>query len=248
MYALRRKEELEDEQWMLRKNKWKAVLLSIPTSFREIGGDSPDVWVQAWNRRQSVKQEHESMSRTAMQLTLEIDQFRVMVEQLPSVRSKLQPGQLMVEFAQLGLVSVQGGKKDDENEGKLTGNLISQALAVKKGILSSERAVEILLELEASYGTRSPFHQMSRLHLASTKPSTNHMRDWMLECVLDWLSHDLLQLGDISNSTFAGTKHTCGLIALFELKKKASLILNNCLSMLSLLTVNMHFLHLADRS
>ena len=199
-------------------------MLSIPASFRD-GNDpsQPDqVWVQAFNRRQSIKQEHESMSRTAMQMAIEIDQFKTMCEGLPTCKGKLQPAQLLQEFSNMGLLSVQGGKKEEDNEGKLTMNLISQALAVKKGILSSSRAVEILLEMETSYGTRSPFHQMSRLYIASSKPSTSHMRDWVLECLWDWLSNDLLQLGDISNSGLSGTKHSCGLVSLFELKKKAS--------------------------
>ena len=169
-----------------------------------------------------MKQEHESMSRTAMQMAIEIDQFRTMVEALPGSKGKLQASQLLQEFVVMGLASVHGGKKEDDNEGKLTVNLISQCLAVKKGILSSERAVEILLEMENCYGTRSPFHQLSRLYIVSTKPTTNQMRDWVMESLWDWLSYDLLQLGDISYSSFAGTKHTCGLVALFEIKKKAS--------------------------
>ena len=157
-----------------------------------------------------------------MQMAIEIDQFRTMVEALPGSKGKLQASQLLQEFVVMGLASVHGGKKEDDNEGKLTVNLISQCLAVKKGILSSERAVEILLEMENCYGTRSPFHQLSRLYIVSTKPSTNQMRDWVMESLWDWLSYDLLQLGDISYSSFAGTKHTCGLVALFEIKKKAS--------------------------
>lgn len=160
------------------------------------------------------------MSRTAMQVAIEIDQFRTICEALPTSKGRLPPSQLAQEFALLGLQSVQGGKKEDENEGKLTPNLISQALAVKKGILSSARAVEILLELEASYGTRSPFHQMSRLHIASTKPSSSQMRDWVMESLFDWLSNDLLEIGEISKTSLNGDKHHTGLVGLFELKKK----------------------------
>ena len=102
----------------------------------------------------------------------------------PGCKGRLQPAQLAQEFVKLWLASVQGGtRQDGEDDGRLTANLISQALAVKKGILGSPRAVEILLEMEAAYGgTRSPFQHMSRLHVASTKPSTPHMRDWVLEC------------------------------------------------------------------
>lgn len=164
------------------------------------------------------------MTRTAMQLAIEIDQFKTMCESLPTSKGKLQPAQLAEEFVNMGLLSVQGGRKDEDNDGKLTANLITQALAVKKGILSSTRGVEILLEMETSYGTRSPFHQMSRLHIISTKPSSSQMREWVSESLSDWLSQDLLQLGDISKSSLAGDKHHTGFIQLFELKKKASFV------------------------
>lgn len=196
----------------------------MPVSFIQVddADDEPDsLWVKAFNRRQTLKQEHESMSRTAMQVAIEIDQFKTMCEALSTCKGKLTPLQLAKEFTNLGLQSVQGGKKDEDNDGKLTPNLIKEALAVKRGIMSSPRAVEILLELEASYGTRSPFHQLSRLHILSTKPSTSQMRDWVLESLLDCLSHDLLQAGDISKAALAGDKHHGGLVTLFELKKKA---------------------------
>ena len=197
-------------------------MLSVPASFVEIKDPlhGHNVWVQAFNRRQSVKQEHESMSRTAMQIAVEIDQFKTMCESLPTCKTKLQPPQLVQELLGLGLQPVQGGRKEDDSDGKITVNLVTQALAVKKGILSSSRAVELLLELEASYGTRSPFHAMSRLHILSTKPSTTQMRDWVLESVRDGLAYDLLQIGEISKGSLSGDKHHTGLVALFELKKR----------------------------
>lgn len=83
------KGELTPDDWTKRKDKWRAVLLSIPASFRDFNDpEQPDqVWVQAFNRRQSVKQEHESMSRTAMQMAIEIDQFRTMLEALPGSKA-----------------------------------------------------------------------------------------------------------------------------------------------------------------
>ena len=199
------------------------MLLSVPASFVETQDplQGHNVWVEAFNRRQAVKQEHESISRTAMQIAVEIDQFKTMCESLPSCKSKLQPAQLVQELHTLGLLSVQGGRKEDDSDGKITVNLVTQALAVKKGILSSARAVELLLELEQLYGTRSPFHQMSRLHVLSTKPSTNQMRDWVLESLHDGLAYDVLQIGEISKGSLSGDKHHTGLVGLFEMKKKA---------------------------
>ena len=227
---------MKAEEWDAWRAKWKSCMLSIPVSILDSNSENePDrVWVQAFNRRQTVRQEHESLVRTAMQTALEIDQFRVICENQPGCKGRLQPAQLAEEFVKLGLASVQGGtRKDGEDDGRLTANLISTALAVKKGILGSPRAVEILLEMEAVYGTRSPFHHMSRLHAASTKPSTPHMRDWVLECLWDCLQQNAVEAGDISKSSLTGDKHHVGMVALFELKKKARavkvfLVYQNC--------------------
>ena len=141
---------MEADQWEAWRAKWKSCLLSIPVSIMDANSeiDADRVWVKAFNRRQSVRQDHESLVRTAMQTAIEIDQFRVICENQPSCKGRLQPSQLAQEFVKLGLASVQGGgKKEGEDDGRLTANLISQALAVKKGILGSPRAVEILLEM-----------------------------------------------------------------------------------------------------
>lgn len=202
---------METGQWEAWRAKWKSCLLSIPVSILNSNSEhDPDrVWVKAFNRRQTVRQAHESLSRTAMQTAIEIEQFRMICEDHPACKGRLQPAQLAQEFVKLGLASVQGGgRKDGEDDGRLTANLISQALAMKKGILSSPRAVEILLEMETAYGTRSPFHHMSRLHVASTKPSNAHMRDWSLECLWDWLQHDLLQASDITKAFWPATSIT----------------------------------------
>eukprot|EP00435_Cladocopium_sp_Y103_P041676 s3895_g11.t1 len=215
------KDTLDEDAWDRCRQMWKSVMLSIPVSMLDSNqDDEPDrVWVQAFNRRQSLKQDHESMVRTAMQTAIEIDQFRTIAESQPGSKGRLQPAQLAEEFVELGLVSVQGGgRKDDDNDGKLTPNLISQALACKKGILSSPRAVEILLEMESAYGTRSPFLRMSCLHVASTKPSTFQMRDWTFELLWDSLSHDLLKPGKISKTSLAGDKHHTGLDLTFGRK------------------------------
>ena len=219
----RRKDELSDEQWKEWKDQWRSVLLSVPAAFVETQDplQGHNVWVEAFNRRQAVKQEHESMSRTAMQIAVEIDQFKTMCESLPTCKAKLQPAQLVQELQNLGLVSVVGGRKEDDSDSRITVNLVTQALSVKKGILSSARSVELLLELEALYGTRSPFHQMSRLHVLSTKPSTTQLRDWVLESLVDGLTYDLIQIGEISKGSLSGDKHHTGLISLFEMKKKA---------------------------
>ena len=202
-------------------------MLSIPVSMLDSTAETePDrLWIKAFNRRQNVKQDHESMARTAMQMAIEIDQFRAICENQPGCKGRLQPAQLAEAFVSLGLVSVQGGRKDEDNDGRLTANLISQALACKKGILSSPKAVEILLEMENAYGTRSPFHRMACLHIASTKPTSSHFRDWFFELLWDWLNNDQIKVGEISKTALGGDRHHVGLIPLFELKRKVRILI-----------------------
>ena len=79
---------MKADQWDAWRAKWKSCLLSIPVSILDSGSENePDrVWVKAFNRRQTVRQEHESLVRTAMQTALEIDQFRVICENQPGVQ------------------------------------------------------------------------------------------------------------------------------------------------------------------
>ena len=149
---------MSEDQWLAVRAKWRAVLLSTPCSFIGTDGRAETVWIHGFNRRQSIRQDHESLSRTAMQTSLEIDQFKTIVESAPGCKGKLQPAQLAEAFVELGLQSVTGanGRNGDE-DGRLTANMITQALMVKKGILSSPKCVEILMELESSFGSKSPF-------------------------------------------------------------------------------------------
>ena len=78
LIPIRLKDTLPDAEWQERKAKWKTVLLSVPVTFSEI--PVQDVWKAAFNRRQAVLQEHESLSRTAMQAAMEVAHFKTLVE------------------------------------------------------------------------------------------------------------------------------------------------------------------------
>ena len=183
-----------------------------------------DVWKIAFNKRQLVMQEHESLSRTALQSAMEVFHLKGLVE--ATTGSTKQSAQaLTTELVKLGLQQVIGGSKveDDEAEnGSLTAGFIGQALAVHRTILGQPRVIELLMELESRYGTRSCFHKMSKLHVLGVKPASAKSRVWVLECLNDWLLYNLVKVGDISKMALQGDRTHAGFISLFETKQRAT--------------------------
>lgn len=203
------------------KQKWKTVLLSMPAAFSII--PQSQWWVEAFNRRQQTLQEHESLSRSALQIALEVMSMKGILEaQFPSKKFTAQT--LSQELLGAGLQQVIGGnqKEDDASAGSLSPNLISSALNIHKSVLSSPQIVEILLDMEARYGTRSCFHKPTSLNVIATKPSSSKTRLFIVEAVNDWLLRGLLRVGDVTKSTLGGDKHHCGLVQLFECKLKVT--------------------------
>ena len=220
----RLKGTLDPAEWEAKKKTWRAVLLSVPCSFCAIA--AADVWKSAFNRRQSVLQEHESLSRTAIQSAMEIFHLKGLVETATG-RTKLSAQSLSAELLKLGLQQVIGGsakpgEDDDAEGGSLTPSFIGQALSVHKNVMSQPRVVELLMDLESRYGTRSCFHKMSKLAVLASKPASAKTRVWVLEFLVDWLDHNLLKVSDISRSVLQGDRTHCGLVALFETKLNAT--------------------------
>ena len=57
------------------KEQWMVVLKSVPASFTLGPGEGTgggDSWIKTWNARHEISQAHESLSRTAWQMCLEI--------------------------------------------------------------------------------------------------------------------------------------------------------------------------------
>lgn len=205
------------------------MLLSVPAAFNRVG--KSELWKLAFNKRQAVLQEHESLTRTAMQASMEIAQFKSILE--ASSNTKLTAAQLSTQLLKEGLQQVVGGTKkskggEEDDSGSLSANFISQALTAQKSVLSCSRCVELLMELEALFGTQSPFHQMSKLSCIATKPASSQTRQWVLECIHDWVIHDIVKVSDITKGSLSGDKHHCGYIQLFEMKLKVPRLLFWC--------------------
>ena len=217
----RLKDTLPEADWQERKAKWKAVLLSVPVTFSEVLPQ--DVWKAAFNRRQGVLQEHESLSRTGMQAAMEVAHFKTLVEAHNPSAGKLTAQALSAEFIRLGLSQVIGGTRQDEEEadgGSLAPTFIAQALNVHKTVMSQPRCVELLMDLEHKFGTRSCFHKMSKLSLLASKPTSAASRIWILESLHDQLCFADLKPSEITRTSLAGDRSHCGLVALFECKQR----------------------------
>eukprot|EP00435_Cladocopium_sp_Y103_P020629 s1684_g5.t1 len=138
---------LDEETWKQKRDKWRCVLLSIPCAFVE--ASQSQFWRDAFNKRQSIQQEHESLTRTAVQHSLEIASMKTLVE--TQVGKKLTSSSLAQELLRLGLQPVVAGSgnktsapgHDDEDGGNgcLSAHFITAALNCHKWILSSSECV-----------------------------------------------------------------------------------------------------------
>ena len=191
----------------------------MPASFSDI--PTANYWKEAFNRRQQVLQEHESLSRSAMQAALEIVSMKNLLESQSG--KQFTPQTLSQELLQAGLQQVVGGSvKEEEGDkgGSLSAWTIRSALSVHKTVLSNSRCVEVIMELETRYGTRSPFHKMAVLNTLATKPANAKTRQFVLDGLNDWLLRGLIKVANVSVGALAGDKHHVGLISLFECKQR----------------------------
>ena len=138
---LRTKEILTDAEWDAKKQTWRAVLLSLPARFTEM--TSQEIWRNAFNRRQAVLQEHESLSRTALQAACELSHLKCLVEAQHANRGKLSAQALSTELLKLGLQQVTSGSgtkdEDDQETGSLSATFAAQALNVHENVVSQPR-------------------------------------------------------------------------------------------------------------
>ena len=160
-----------------------------------------------------------------MQASMEVAHLKTLVEARNPSAGKLTATALAAEFVRLGLSQVVGGtatKQDDEEAdgGSLAPTFISHALNVHKTVMSQPRCVELLMDLEAEFGTRSCFHQMSKLCILASKPSSAASRIWILESLHDQLCCADLKPTEVTRNTLAGDRSHCGLVALFECKQR----------------------------
>ena len=136
-----------------------------------------------------------------MQSAMEVASMKSLVEAKLGT-AKLTAADLSKALLQEGLQQVVGGSKEDEDGSSLTATFISQALNVHKTIMSQPQCVEVLMDLEAQYGSRSCL----KLNALATKPASAKSRIWVLEAIHDMLGYGLLKVGDVSKGLLMGDR------------------------------------------
>ncbi|CAJ1343931.1 unnamed protein product, partial [Effrenium voratum] len=188
-----------------RKEQWARILRSVPCAFVVVPSGGRDVWIHAWNKRNAITQDYESLSRTALQQAIEIATLKSRFEGRP-----LNNG----DFFQL--LTAQGLKKASSQD-DLSPNLIANAIQVYEKIRGPEM-LEPLADLETRYGSKSCLNEMCNLHALAQKPKPE-ARVFVLQGIHDLVVRGLVNNEDITKTSLRGDKSNAGWIALLELKR-----------------------------
>eukprot|EP00439_Symbiodinium_sp_Y106_P022129 s11445_g2.t1 len=128
--AIRNKHFFEPAEWQEMRDKWAAVFLSIPAAFVTLPSDVSTSWALSFNQRQSVMQDHESMSRTGLQQTVEIVAFKGLLEAQSGDGKSLKASEILEGLKKAGLKAVkQGANAGAEDDSGLSVNLINNAMS-----------------------------------------------------------------------------------------------------------------------
>ncbi|CAE7656878.1 unnamed protein product, partial [Symbiodinium necroappetens] len=224
--SIRRSDELSKADWDKKKARWRAVMLSVPAAFMKLPDNVSADWALAFNRRQAVHQDHESLSRTGLQQVMEIMLLKGKIEaaEPPERKMSLKAEELLAKLKSAGLQNVKyGGRAGDKDEGDgpgaLTVNMIDNCINVHSKLLGNNRIVEIILENEDRYGSASFAHQLSTLAAVAAKCTNMSMREWVMESIVDAVTFDVKSSNaDYTKSSISGDKTHAGWAALYELK------------------------------
>ena len=203
-----------------------------------------DIWHKAISRRQQVMQEHESMARTAFQMSAELVSLKASVLRKSVVIDLFFPdflrGFLASSSLQAMLESVENRRLQDSevaalvktypittaktsansNGGIFTEWNFTAAGHVMRQLGSDDEVLEVIRVLESKHGLDSCLNSLVKLEKLATKPSGKAARRWIFQMLLDHLEHGLAENEDISKKALLGDKHTAGLVVLWEWKMK----------------------------
>ena len=184
---------------------WEEVFLSIPACLRRIPAE--DLYIKAFNCRQRVYQRHHSLTRTALQLSFEITQFK---HKLMALQSK---SSLSAEEVAKGYV--QAGAEFAKSQ-EITAGLVTAAEQVQ-GRLTSEGCLAVFRRFEVAFGPKSFLNSLTNLVvIAKASPD---VRVWVMEG-LAYLVFEAKAVSnsDITKSTLQSSKGTTGWVQLLEFK------------------------------
>ena len=219
-----------------------SLRLGIPTCM--VLCAEKDIWHKAISRRQQVMQEHESMARTAFQMSAELVSLKASVLRKSVVIDLFFPdflrGFLASSSLQAMLESVENRRLQDSevaalvktypittaktsansNGGIFTEWNFTAAGHVMRQLGSDDEVLEVIRVLESKHGLDSCLNSLVKLEKLATKPSGKAARRWIFQMLLDHLEHGLAENEDISKKALLGDKHTAGLVVLWEWKMK----------------------------
>ena len=187
------------------KERWSIVLRSVPCCFSTTADE--ELWIAAWNNRNEIAQEYESLSRSALQTATEVTLLKERADKDMCRTLKNE------EFADW---LKRAGLRKASSQQDMSANLINSALQVGKR-LQGDEVVPIIRDIENKYGTKSCFNDMTKLHSICTKVSPNSI-GFVIRCIHDWITRGKIENEDISKKSLLGDNHACGLLMLFEFK------------------------------
>ncbi|CAJ1454983.1 unnamed protein product [Effrenium voratum] len=190
------------------KEQWARILRSVPCAFVVVPSGGRDVWIHAWNKRNAITQDYESLSRTALQQAIEIATLKS--------RFEADEGRPLNNGDFFQLLTAQGLKKASSQD-DLSPNLIANAIQVYEKIRGPEM-LEPLADLETRYGSKSCLNEMCNLHALAQKPKPE-ARVFVLQGIHDLVVRGLVNNEDITKTSLRGDKSNAGWIALLELKR-----------------------------
>ncbi len=192
---------------------WKDVLLSMTCCFQVVADG--EVFITSCNLRQQVMQEHESMRRTAYQLTHELMSWKASLEEWAG--KKLTPAEVATAYT-------AAGGKSAKNSEPITASTITAVQQVYDKIACEPALVTVIYKFEEAFGTQSCLNSLAKLQvIARAGESPN--RQWILEGLQD----QVLMAGtettpmandDITKTLLSGDRYHTGLVRLLEYKRR----------------------------
>ncbi len=192
---------------------WKDILLSVTCCFQVV----PDgqVFITSCNLRQQLMQEHESMRRTAYQLTHEAMAWKASLEQLAGKK---------LTAADVATAYTSAGGKSANNSEPITASTIAAAQQIYDKIACEPSLVKVIMKVEEAFGTQSCLNSIAKLQVIA-RASDRKTRQWVLEGLQDLVlsaasESTPMANEDITKNFLAGDRYHTGLVRLLEYKQK----------------------------
>ncbi|CAK9074935.1 Modification methylase SsoII (M.SsoII) (Cytosine-specific methyltransferase SsoII) [Durusdinium trenchii] len=186
------------------KERWAVVLRSVPICLTK---EPSDLWIHAWNNRNAISQDYESLGRSAWQTAVEIKKLKGRYDT---------DAKKVLTAAEFTLKLKNAGLKKASSQDDLSTNLVNNAIHIAEK-LSGEEVLGPIRDLEQRFGKASFFNSMVKLHALATRVKPSR-RDFVFQGLRDLIVRGLLDNDEVTKTALLGDKNSAGLISLLELK------------------------------